>query len=217
MYFMFSRRAADPILLEGRRRRDRWGLIAYGGATLSLFAPQRFLLNVFATDGAGLTLALLSPISERELVVGKSVGMAILSSIPMLIITTFVAVLSPPAPIALWAAVLVAAVSSYLILAPASSLISAIFPKAVNMNRLSGASNPTGRVPARRRLTGASCGPPLLVAGGTYFATQSPILVLLAVLGYAVVAAAVSLLLAHAAARVVASRRENLALVAQGR
>ena len=193
-------------------------LIAYGGATLSLFAPQRFLLNSFATDGAGLTLALLSPISDRELVVGKSVGMAILSAIPLLIITTFVAVLSPAAPIALWAAVFVATAASHLILAPAGAIVSALFPKTVNMNRLSGASNPNGIASLLGVfLTAASCGPPLLVAAGTFLATRSPILALLAVLGYAVVAAGISLLLTHAAARVLAGRRENLALVAQGR
>lgn len=193
-------------------------LYAYAGATFALLAPQRFLLNVFATDGAGLTLALLSPISDRELVLGKSTGMAILSAIPMLIITTIVMVISPPAPIALWATVYVAAVSSYLVLAPAGALISAVFPKAVNMNRLTGASNPNGIASLIGiGLTAAACGPPGLVAAVTYLASGSPILVLLAVLGYAAVAAVVALLLTHAAAQVVAARRENLALVAQGR
>ena len=176
------------------------------------------MLNLFATDGAGLTLSLLSPISERELVLGKTVGMAILCSIPMLIITTILAVLSPAAPIALWISVFVAAGSAYMVLAPASALVSAILPKAASMNRLIGGSNPNGIASMiGLGLTGASFGPPAMVAVVTFLATQRPVPVLLAVLGYSAVAAGLSWVLTHAAARVVAARRENLALVAQGR
>ena len=210
----------------GRREVDLFGdgtspmgpLMAYGGVTFALLAPQRFLLNLFATDGAGLTLALLSPVSDRELVVGKSAGMAFLSAIPMTVITGIVAVFAPPAPLALWCAVLVAAVSSYIVLAPGSALISAVFPKATDMNRLSGASNPNGIATLLGLLlTVLSCSPPALVALMVYFATGSGLVVLLSVLGWGIVAAGISFLMTHAAALVVGARRENLALVAQGR
>lgn len=218
MGFMVTRIGRHEVDFFGAAGAAKGPLLAYAGATFALLAPQRFMLNIFAIDGAGLTLAFLSPISERELVLGKSAGIAILCSIPMAIITTLVALFSPPAPIGLWVAVLVAAMSSYLILAPASAIIAAIFPKATDLNRLSGASNPNGIASLLGLLlTGLSCGPPALVALLTFLATGSAVLVLLAALGYAAVAAGISSLLMYTASRIVAARRENLALVAQGR
>ena len=41
--------------------------------------------NQFAIDGAGLTLELLSPLSEDDILNGKAVGNGLLSAIPALI------------------------------------------------------------------------------------------------------------------------------------
>jgi hypothetical protein len=190
-------RVGRPINLFGEHGSGPYGpLFAYAGATFALLAPQRFLLNVFATDGAGLTLSLISPISEKELVVGKSVGMGIVSSIPMLIITIIVMLIAPAAPIALWAAVFVAAFSSYFVFAPTGALLSAVFPKAANMNRMSSGSQPNGIASLiGLAVTALACGPPAVVAAMTFLLTKSPWLVLVAVLGYACIAAFLSFVL----------------------
>ena len=48
-------------------------LATFGGA-VCLLAILPFALNQFAIDGSGLTMALLSPLSTRELLAGKAVG-----------------------------------------------------------------------------------------------------------------------------------------------
>ena len=63
----------------------------------------------------------------------------------------------------------------------------------------------------------AGAGPAAALALGALFLAESPALAFLLVAGWAVVAAALSIPLFRLAERLLAQRRENLALVAQGR
>lgn len=218
MVFMMSRIGRGGVNYLASAGPYGGPLMGYAGTMFTMIAPQRFMLNIFAVDGAGLTLALLSPISERQLVAGKAAGMAMLSAIPMAIILIVIALFAPPASLWLWGAVILSAVSAYMVLAPASAMISAIFPKTADLNRMSAGPNPNGIATLLgMALIGVSSAPPALLATLLMLTTGMPALAFLAVLVWAGIAAAVSLGITQLAARVVATRRENLALVAQGR
>ena len=53
--------------------------------TVSLLATLPILMNQFAVDKAGMTLALLSPLSDGESLPGKAVGNALIAFPPVLI------------------------------------------------------------------------------------------------------------------------------------
>jgi hypothetical protein len=193
-------------------------ILAFGGIVFCLLTLEPATLNQFAMDRAGLTLEFLAPVSDRELILGKMAGTAFLGASRGLLcyLTALVAV--PGGSPWLWLAVPVAGAAVFLLLAPAGAILSALFPKASDIGRLGQAGKPHPAASALGMLCLlAGAGPAAaaaLVAGGFL---KRPALAFLLVTGWALLAALISVLLLRAAERLLARRRENLALVAQGR
>ncbi len=193
-------------------------ILAAGAALLALLSMQNLMLNQFAADGAGLTLQLLSPISGRDIVVGNAAGIGLYFGGSTLFYLAVAAIFAPDPSPWLWVASALVGLSAYLVFAPVAALLSAVFPKAVDLGRIGSASNPS---PAASLLglllAGLAAAPPALLGALGLVVLDSPGLTLALVAGWTVLAAALSLLLVRLAASVVTARQENLAMVAAGR
>jgi uncharacterized membrane protein len=192
--------------------------MAYFGFTILFLGYQKMLLNQFALDGAGLTLQLLLPLSERDLVVGKASGIALLVSAPGLLCIVAAAVLAPDPSPWLWIAAALGAVSGFILFVPIGAALSALFPKPVDLGRFGSA----GQVNQLAGLIGFAVtpltfGPPVLLALTAIFLFRQPALAPVLCGIWLILAALLARLLLGFAAGLIAGRRENLALVAQGR
>jgi hypothetical protein len=171
-------------------------------------------MNQFAIDGAGLTLMFLSPLRTETLLAGKAIGNAIVAAMPGGVCFAGALLLAPGGDGWLWTCVPLALVSTYLLAAPAAAVVSASFPRAVDLNSIGQGSNAHAAAGLLGLLAFAGAGAPavliVLVANGFL---DRPALAAASLLAWAGGAAAIGAFLMKAAARIVDKRRENLALI----
>ena len=181
---------------------------------VALMSLLPIAMNQFAVDGPGLTLALLSPLSERDYLRGKAVGNALLTAGPALVCILLAALVFPGGEVALWLSIPLGLTSIALVVAPAAATFSAIFPRVVDMNSIGRGSNAHGLAGLLGLLTFVAAGVPsvLLVLVATRWFHQ-PILAPLFLLGWCAAAYAIYRLLSIPAERILASRRENFAML----
>ncbi|HUF47678.1 MAG TPA: hypothetical protein VMM93_07665 [Vicinamibacterales bacterium] len=215
MVFLF-RRFEDIDIFQ---RLGEYGyVLAAAGSAMAVLSAQPITMNLFGSDRAGLTLQLLSPVSDADLARGKIVGVGLVLLLAMALSLAAAVVVAPGGPVGLWLAGQLGAMSVYLILAPAAVWLSALFPVASDLNRTGSAGNPHG-------LAGLSSVVILAVglamtAGVFWLATSyfgQPGLTLAVMTLWLCVIAAIALPLVTFASRTITLRRENLALVAQGK
>jgi hypothetical protein len=130
-------RLSLPFLEDG-------GGLALGafGVAIMLMSIAPIVMNQFAIDRAGLTLTFLSPLSDRELLEGKAAAGALVLAAPMTVAIVLSYALLPGGPPGLWLALVLGGVAAYLTLSPVAAALSAIFPRAVDMNSIGSGSNP---------------------------------------------------------------------------
>jgi hypothetical protein len=187
-------------------------LAAFGSA-LSLLSILPFAMNQFAVDQAGLTLTLLVPLSTRDLLIGKAAGNALVVAVPAVLCMLVAFVLFPSGPLSLWVSLPLALAATYVLAAPGAAALSAIFPRAINLNSLARASNAHGVAAMLGLVVFVLCGlPPALIAAGA-IALHRPALAPLVIAGWLAIAVVLSHLLFAAAVALFEKRRENLALV----
>jgi hypothetical protein len=190
-----------------------------GLAALSaLFAVMTGLplaTNQFAIDGAGLTLELLSPATEQDLLTGKTLANGLTAGAPAALCMLAALALFPGGSAALWLAVPIGLVGVYLLLAPALAFGSILFPRVVNLNSIGSGSNAhflAGLIGLAA--TAVAAMPPLLLALLATSWLNRPTLAPLFLAGWCLVAYAAHLLLFRLLRPLLARRRENLSLVA---
>lgn len=111
---------------------------------LSMLGYQNVLLNQFGNDGAGFSLQVLSPVSERTLIAGRALGggaLVLLALLPALLVAI---VLHPSTPLLLWPSTIFGAAAAYLLFAPAALALSLLFPKAADLSKLGRKGKPHG-------------------------------------------------------------------------
>jgi len=184
------------------------------GALASIMTALPLVTNQFAIDGAGLTLELLSPLSEDDILNGKAVGNGLLSAIPALLVMSGAMLLYPGGHPALWISIPLGMICVWLLVAPAAAALSSLFPKVVDLNSIGNRSNAHGLANlAGLAVTAVSTLPPL---GLTFAATTllgRPAVAPLLLLAWMGVAFGVNRLAARPVRALLARRRENLALV----
>lgn len=176
-------------------------------------------LNQFAVDGAGLTLQLLAPIPDRDVLRGKAAGLALIGGAPILAGLGVAAAVFPPASPSLWLALLAGTLAAFFVLSPLWALVSATFPRAASLNSVrSSASNPhpAANFIGLGALVGAAA-PPAGLAALAIGMFDRPDLVLPLVGLWCVAAYLIGRLLFVPATAAFTRRRENLVMVAQGR
>jgi len=197
-------------------------LIPNGGVGLAALAAFIGLLGVlplaanqFAIDGAGLTLELLSPISEGDLLAGKAVANFIIGGVPAMVCILATAVIFPRGPLALWLCLPLGVVSVYLLAAPIAALGSILFPRVVDLNSVGKGSNAHGVAGLMGIAAFAVAAvPPLLIVLFASTWMERPQLAPVMLLAWSLFAFGVCLLLFRPLRGLLARRRENLGLVA---
>lgn len=184
----------------------------------ALYALQAFTMNQFASDRAGLTLQFLAPISDSDLVKGKTAGCGILFSATVLVCLLCALLVSGGGSPLVWLSVLMGGAATYLLLSPMASLLSALFPVASDLSKTGTGGNPHGiAMLVGTLLVMVASGPAaLIVVLGFHYYHRSDITFLLMAV-WTIIAALISIPLLGPASRMMAARRENIALVAQGR
>jgi hypothetical protein len=187
------------------------------GIVLALMSTGPLVFNQFAVDRAGLTLQFLAPISDRSLLYGKAIGGALIASVPCVLAMLAGIVTGGHSPI-VWSVVVLSACASYLITAPTAAVLSALFPRSVDLSSIGHGSNAHQAAGLLGLLSFAiACAPPvaLALAGLRLLHGAAGALALVAI--WVIVAVGLSWVGFRIAERLLDERRENLVMVAQGR
>lgn len=188
--------------------------LASFGSFLSLLSILPLAMNQFAVDRAGLTLALLSPLSDWDYLKGKAVGNGLIAIAPAMFCVLAAAVAVPGGSAAMWLCVPLSLISTYTLVAPVAAIVSAIFPRAVDLNSIGRGSNAHGAA----ALLGfaaflAAAAPSVVLAFLATRVLHQPVLAPVFLAAWCLVAAVSSRLLFIPTRRIFAARRENLSMV----
>jgi hypothetical protein len=192
------------------------GYAAFGaGITFALYAAQAFTMNQFGSDRSGLTREFIAPIRDVDLVRGKAVGCAVIVGAGALLSLICAATVAPGGSPLLWLATGLGGVAAFLVLSPVAALVSVLLPVASDLSKTGTGGNPhsiamlVGTV-----VVAVAIAPAALIVGLLESAPARALLVITIWLG---LAGAIGVPLLGVVAKTLRRRRENLALVAQGR
>jgi hypothetical protein len=192
------------------------GLI--GGSFASFICVVSVLpvaFNQFAIDKAGLTRVLLAPLSDRDYLAGKAVGNAMIVLLPAIVcIAASFALLPGSRAIASWLSIPVALLSVYFLAAPLAAVLSAMFPRVVDLNSIGRGSNAHGLAGLLGFVTFLVAGLPnvaIALAATRWFGR--PLLTLGLLIAWCAITFLVGRGLFGIACRIFATRRENLAML----
>ena len=193
-------------------------LVLGGGVVFSLYSLLAFIMNLFGSDRAGLTLQLLAPISARELAWGKLLGCGLVFSAAMAMCLLAALIVAPVGSPFYWVAVLLGAAATFLLLAPVGVWLSALFPVASDLSKTGSGGN-AHSVPtlAGTFLVLLFAAPAVLIVAVAQFWFKQPALALVGMAAWVVFSLAISIPLVNLASRAIPIRKENLALTAQGK
>lgn len=115
--------------------------VALFGVGMSLLSIVQLWMNQFAIDKAGLTMLCVQPLTSAQILRGKMAGAAILlgalAALPIGAGLLIGATVHP----AYWSLLAIGGVAAFIVLSPAAALLSAIFPKHVDMSSIGQKSN----------------------------------------------------------------------------
>lgn len=211
--FVFSRRFAD-----GTGAALQPFAIAGLAALIALANLSALTANQFAVDGGGLVVQLLQPLGDRQIVDGKAIGSALLLLAPLAPTMLGLALIFPSTHPALWPTALLAGLAALVVLAPLMAGVSAVFPKSADLGKLGKAGQPhsaAGLIAFFGQVLALAPGAAIVAVA--WLALEKPWLAPVLAAAWVALAFGVNRLLTPLAARTLAARRENLALVATGR
>jgi hypothetical protein len=192
-----------------------------GGLGLATFASSVALLSIlpiamnqFAVDGAGMTMALLSPLTTRQLLSGKAVGNGLIAIPTALLCVAIAAAVFGGDSVATWLALPLGLIATYTLASPAAAVFSAVLPRVVDMNSIGRGSNAHGLSGLLGLLAfGVSAVPCIALAYGAPrllgWTFAGPVLLLV----WCAISFVIARVLLGFAARVFDRRRENLVML----
>ena len=188
--------------------------LATFAAGICMLSILPIAMNQFAVDGPGLTMTLLSPLPDAELLAGKAAGNALIQLPPLLIAIVVTLIVFPAGSRPLWATLPLALLAIHFIVSPLAAICSAMFPRQVNMNSIGRGSNAHGAAGLLGMLSFVGAAAPTVAI--TVIATQfldRPVLAPILMAVWCLVAYGIGRLLFVPARRIFASRRENLVML----
>jgi hypothetical protein len=204
---------AGDLPVGPARLNSGFGLATFA-SSVTLLSILPIAMNQFAVDGAGLTLALLSPLSTRQLLAGKAVGNGLVAIPTALLCVALAAVVFPGGAFSTWLNLVLSLIATYVLASPAAAVFSAIFPRVVDMNSIGRGSNAHGLSGllglAAFAVSAAPCIGLWVVVGSVLGQPLATPALLLLWCGVSFLLARV---LFRPAARVFDGRRENLAML----
>jgi hypothetical protein len=193
-------------------------LLLGAAAVFGLYAMNAFTMNQFGADRSGLTLQLLAPLSDAQLVRGKAVGCGIVFAVAVLLALVSSLLVAPGGSPLDWISVLLGSVAAYALLTPFAAFLSALLPVASDLTKTGTGGNPHGlALLAGTVLALVLAVPAAAIVLVVHRWMDRPWLGLALMAAWTALALAVSVPLLRMASRAVGPRRENLALVAAGR
>jgi len=213
IFSFVMRRPASGLNIELFSGQSGLSLAAFG-SFICLMAILPIAMNQFAVDGAGLTMALLSPLSDREYLTGKAVGNGLIAAVPSMLAILISFVLLPGGSPGLWLSIPIGLLAIYFIVAPAAAIFSALFPRTVDLNSIGRGSNAHGLSGLLGMFSYVAAAAPcviiILAASGWL---RRPSLAPLLLVGWCGISYVIGWLLFIPARRIFARRRENLAML----
>jgi len=192
--------------------------VAVFGIAMSFLSIVQLWMNQFALDKAGLTLLCLAPISSGQILRGKMWGAAALTLSLALLPIAAGLIIGSSLHWACWFVLAAGAVAAFIALAPVAALLSAIFPKFVDMSSIGKKSNAhpaAGLIGGM--LTFASAGPAIAAALIGFRVMESPPAAIGLSAAWLLVALLLHALMWKAAVATFERRRESIIAVAAGR
>ena len=213
------------LLLRGSRENEAIAVIAEhghfiagAGVVFSMYAILPFTMNCFGSDRAGLTLQFLSPVRDRDLAWGKTMGGLLIFAVAATLSVAGAAAVNPTGSVYHWISVLIGGVAIYLFMSPIAIWMSALFPVAADLSKTGTGGNPHPLpMLAGTLLVLLFAAPVAVVIVAAQFWFHRPVLGPLVLVWWFALAAAAAIIGVRLAARSIGARRENLVLVAKGR
>jgi hypothetical protein len=188
--------------------------LAVFGSFISLLTILPIAMNQFAIDRAGLTLEFLTPIDDRDLLRGKAIANAVTAAVPALLCVVGAAVIFGGGSLSLWLTVLLGLAATFILVAPVAAALSALFPRAVDLNSIGRGSNAhTVATLLGMVAYGAAAGVAVVLVILTHRILERPLLAPVLMLIWCGICFVLARVLFVPARRLLASRRENLAQV----
>ncbi len=195
------------------------GYLLLGASILfTLYSLHAVSMNFFGSDRAGFTRQLLAPLSDRDLAWGKVGGFAMIVGTGLVICLATSLAVAPSGPAAYWIATILGGAATFLLMCPVAIWFSALFPVASDLGKTGSGGNPHPLpMIAGTILTALFALPAAAVVVISEFVVQDQLSAVWMMLVYFAIAAGVAIPLVNLSARTIGARRENLALVAQGK
>ena len=152
------------------------GIITAIAGLMAILSLQPVLLNQFAADRAGLALAFLSPLSDRQIIRGKLFGAGLL----VLLSATFgilpAVAIAPRTHPLLYPAGVLLALSAYALAGPAAAILSTLLPVTMDLGKIGRGARPhQGAAMLFFPVVSASAGPGVLLAAYGLLGLHSPL------------------------------------------
>jgi hypothetical protein len=216
MFTMMTLRSRSGVDVGPWSMTSGLGLAAFT-TVISLISTLPLAMNQFAIDRAGLTLAMLAPLPTVTLLHGKAIGNGLIAAIPAALCLTAAAVILPGGDPVLWLCIPLTAISAFILVAPLAAILSALFPRAVDLNSIGRGSNAHGAAGLLGMLAYvAGTAPGAGIVALAVSVLERPALAPAALLVWILVCLAISVWFFRFAADVFDRRRENLGLTARG-
>ncbi len=185
---------------------------------LCMLYLQQVISNQFAAEAGGFTRQRLSPLSLRELLCGRfAAALTLYAATAVASLLTFWLVF-PNAPATVVLTALFAGCAAFALVLPLAALLSATFPRAVDLSRLGSAGNPNSVATMIVTLAIPTAFVPVVsVIALVWWWSQAAVLTAMAAALICAAAIALGLVLLRLIEPAVATRLENLSLAAQGR
>jgi hypothetical protein len=197
----------------------QYGYLLFGASIVfTFYAVHAISMNLFGSDRAGLTLQLLSPLTDRELAWGKVAGVAGVVSVGVAVCLAAALAVAHTGPAVYWVAVLLGGVATFFLISPVAIWFSALFPVASDLSKTGAGGNPH----PFPMIAGTLCTvlfsvPVLAILAAAEYWFKAPLVSLPLMILWTAVAAAIGVPLVNVASNAIGARRENLAMVAQGK
>ena len=195
------------------------GYLMLGAALiLTLYSIHAVSMNFFGSDRAGLTLQLLSPIRDRDLAWGKIAGFAMIVAMGAVVCLAVSLSVARSGPAPYWVATLLGGAATFMLLSPVALWLSALFPVVSDLSKTGSGGNPH----PLPMIAGTVCTalfalPAVLIVLAAEFWLGNSVVAIPLMAAWLAVTIGIAVPLINLSARTIGYRRENLAMVAQGR
>ncbi len=209
--------AKGGVTLGAIPLRDGFSVGVFGVAMAFLTMVQLWM-NQFAIDKAGLTMLCVQPLTSSQILRGKMAGAATLIAALAALPIAAGLIVGAQSPPAYWIVLVIGSIAAFLVIAPFAVMLSAVFPKHVDLASIGQKSNAhatAGFLGMLVMFGAAAPGIGAAIAGFRYFQSATTAIALVSAwLGIALV---LHWIFWKAAVAIFDRRRESLMAVAAGR